>query len=393
MNPFDLAVIALLVVAVVLGYRSGALPQLGGLLGAVGGGALAVAAVGAFDDPIAAIDPATRPFVVLIGLLLAVVLGESMGSAVGRSLGAGLRRSVFSDLDRLAGALLGAAQAVLIAWLAGGLLAVGPMPRLAEWAQTSVIARSIAERLPPPTEIAVELGRVLDASGLPDVFIGFEPLPAPPVDRPDDPQARAIGALAEASTVRVLAATCGLQSSGTGFAVRPGYVVTNAHVVAGASSVQVRDAAGRLHDARAVLFDPAFDIALLHAPRLAAPVLALSSRDPERGAIGAVLGFPGGGALTIVPAAVTDGYPAVGRDIYDRERVERRILEIRAEIDRGDSGGPLVLPDGSVGGVVFAEARTDDEVGYALTPTEVARRIRPALERTAAADTGPCLRR
>ena len=44
----------------------------------------------------------------------------------------------------------------------------------------------------------------------------------------------------------------------------------------------------------------------------------------------------------------------------------RPILELRAEIDQGDSGGPLVLADGTVGGVVFAEARTDEEVGYAL---------------------------
>ena len=60
-------------------------------------------------------------------------------------------------------------------------------------------------------------------------------------------------------------------------------------------------------------------------------------------------------------------YPATGRDIYGQEQVRRQILELRAEIERGDSGGPLVLKDGTVGGVVFAEARTNPDVGYALS--------------------------
>jgi hypothetical protein len=93
-----------------------------------------------------------------------------------------------------------------------------------------------------------------------------------------------------------------------------------------------------------------------------------------------------------VPAAVTGAYPATGRDIYDEDTVRREILELRAQIDRGDSGGPFVLPDGTIGGLVFAEARTDPEVGYALSPTAVATRIEPALGRTRGADTGECLR-
>ena len=64
---------------------------------------------------------------------------------------------------------------------------------------------------------------------------------------------------------------------------------------------------------------------------------------------------------------------------------------MRAEVDRGDSGGPLVLSDGTVGGVVFAEARTDPEVGYALAATEVAVHIQPGMSRTRAVDTGACV--
>jgi hypothetical protein len=51
-----------------------------------------------------------------------------------------------------------------------------------------------------------------------------------------------------------------------------------------------------------------------------------------------------------------------------------------------------VLQNGSVGGVVFAESKADPTVGYALSPQEVWQRISPAIGRTAAVATGPCVR-
>jgi len=89
---------------------------------------------------------------------------------------------------------------------------------------------------------------------------------------------------------------------------------------------------------------------------------------------------------------VTDVYRAEGRDLSGSRPVTRSIVELTAAIDRGDSGGPLVLPDGTVGGLVFAESRSDPSVGYALAPTDVATAISPALGRVAAVSTGGCLR-
>ena len=393
MNPLDLVAIVLVVLAVLLGYRSGALPQVGGLLGALGGGALAVLSLPALAEPLASLPAGIRPFVVLAGLLVAVGIGESIGSAVGRAIARALGTGVLGAADRVAGGLTGGAQALLIVWLAGGLLAIGPIPRLTEAAQTSTAIRTLNAALPPPVEIAAELGTLLDASGLPEVFVGFEPLPQPAVDPPTDATAREIARLAEASTVRVSAATCGFESSGSGVVVADGYVVTNAHVVAGASrrGVRVTGIAGQV-DAVVVLFDDALDVAVLHAPDLRGVPLRFAADDPARGAVGAAIGYPGGGSLTVVPAAVTGAYQATGRDIYDEATVRRQIIELRAMIDRGDSGGPFVLRDGTVGGLIFAEARTDPDVGYALSPTAVAIRVTPALGRTGPVDTGECLR-
>jgi S1-C subfamily serine protease len=393
-NPIDAITLLLIVVALILGWRSGAIPQIAGLIGAIGGGIVAVLALPYLADPLSGIDPSFRPLVALVGLVGAVVLGESLGAGLGRTLADRLGTGLLGTADRTAGAAFGVMQALLIVWLAGSLLVEGPVPRLAETAGRSTAVRTMASILPPPTEIAVGLGSWLGSTGLPDVFVGFEPLPAPPVDRPADARARVIAAAAEASTVKVSASTCGLSSVGTGFVVADGYVVTNAHVVAGAHprGVRVNVRSGEVLDAVPVLFDPRLDVALLHVAGLRAVPLRFAAEDPGRGALGATLGYPGGGPLTILPAAVAGRYPATGHDIYGQDRVRRQILELRAAIDRGDSGGPLVLEDGTVGGVVFAEARTDPEVGYALSATEVATGIAPGIGLTAAADTGACIR-
>ena len=389
-NPIDLVAILLLVGAILGGLRTGALPQLGGIGGAIAGFLVAV-----FVAPSAAalasdLEPLPRALLILGGILALVGIGQAVGSRLGRGLAGGLGTGVLSALDRIAGGLVGAVQVALVVWLAGGLLAVGPIPGLAAVAQSSVAVRVVSGALPPPTEIVGEVASLLDASGLPEVFVGLEPIPLAPVDRPADPVANAIAVLAQASTPRVAALACGVNVSGTGFVVGAGWVVTAAHVVAGASVVRLQAVQGTV-DATVVLFDPRMDLALLHAPSLVAPALQFAAPDPERGTIGVALGYAGGGPLVIIPAAVAGSYPARGLDIYGRERVTRHILELRAAVDRGDSGGPLVLEGGRVGGVVFAESRSDAEVGYALAAGEASAVIVPAIGRTAAVDTGACL--
>ena len=394
MNLVDGLIIALLVFALLAGLASGAFPQLGGLAGAVGGGFLAIVVL----LPVArswleTLDPPVRAVAVLVGIVAIVGLGEALGSGLGSRIRARLiGHSLLGNLDRAAGAVLGLAQGVLVVWLVGGVLAAGPVPQIAAAVQRSAIVRGFADVLPPPTQIVGELGKWLDASGLPDVFVGFEPFPGPNVPPPTDAQATAIAARAVASTLIIRADACGYVLSGTGFVVRPGYVLTNAHVVAGSRSISVGRDGGSLIRVTAVLFDPELDVALLYAPGLTAPALSLATEVPRRGTLAAALGHPGGGSLATIAAAVTSTYQAQGRDIYGTSVVTRQIIELQAGILQGDSGGPLVLQDGTVGGVVFAQAQTNPNVGYALSPVAVADRIQSSLGQKGAVDTGPCTR-
>jgi S1-C subfamily serine protease len=388
-NLLDALALGLIAVAALAGYRSGALPQLGGLAGAALGAAAGLLLLPLARDALATLDPFPRALAVLGGLIVLIGLGEGLGSGLGRLGARSLRPGMLDAIDRTGGAFVGAAQGILVVWLVGGLLVVGPFPTAAAQANRSTVLHALDGALPPPTEVAGEVARVLDASGLPDVFVGLEPLPVTPPALPSDPQAAAIGRLGVASTVKVVSDACSVILSGTGVVVATGYVVTNAHVVAGASATRVL-LAGHAFDALTVLFDPELDVALLRVPGLPAPAMRFATTDPRGGDVGAAIGFPNGGSMQVMAAAVTRRLEAVGRDIYDDHLVTREVLELHAAIKRGDSGGPLVLPDGTIGGLVFAESRSQPDVGYALTPTEVATKVAPALERTTAVSNGAC---
>jgi S1-C subfamily serine protease len=390
-NPVDLIAIALLVLAVILGVRSGALPQLLGLGGAAVGAIGGLAVLPALAPVLDSLPPAIRAILVLGGLFGLIAVGEGLGATVGRQASQALGTGLLGAFDRVMGALVGVAQAVLILWLAGGVIAQGPFPNLSQLAQRSNALRLVDDVLPPPTEVIVQLGRVLDDSGLPNVFIGLEQLPAPAIDLPSNAVAREIGERAAPSVLRVLSDGCQLRTSGTSFVVARGYLVTNAHVVAGATSVLVQTSSGSF-DAVPVLVDLELDLAVLYARGVDVPVLVFSDEEPQRGAVGATVGYPGGGDETVKPATVAATYFATGLDVTGSARVNRRILELRARVAPGDSGGPFVLADGTVGGVVFAESRVDPAVGYALSPEQVIELVDRAVGRTKAVSTGSCIR-
>lgn len=391
MNPFDIVALVLLVLAILAGLRTGALPQLGGILGAVGGILLVLNLAPWILDHTRGVEPIPRALIVLGAVLAAVVIGETLGSAAGRAVARLLGTGVLSGMDRVAGGFVGAAQAILIIWLVSGLVVAGPFPTLAAQARDSTTFHATDQYLPPPAEVVGQIATALGDSGLPDVFVGLEPIPLQAVDRPSTTEAERIAAGAIDGTARISVHACDTSISGTGVVFADDYVVTNAHVVAGASTIRVA-LGNQLLDATAVMFQPQLDIAVLHVKGLDGKVLRFATSDPDRGTTAAAIGFAGGGPLVILPAGVSGSYAATGRDIYDTSQVTREILELRAQIEPGDSGGPLVLENGTVGGLVFAESKTDPDVGYALTPTVVATTVAPAIGRTGAVDLGPCIR-
>lgn len=391
MNPLDVLVLVLLVLGLVSGARAGFLGPVLGLSGAIAGFGLALLLAGVLRETLEQTEQPTRALVALLGVGALVLSGEALGAAMGTQLSHGLRRSLLAPFDAVGGAIVGAAHVVLLVWLLGGMLASGMAPGLGPTARDSVAVTAVTERLPPPLSVAGRLLALLDTTELPPLFGGLEPLPAEPVDLPDDQEAAALAESALASTARIASSGCGLGLSvGSGFFVSSTHAITNAHVVAGSSSTTVT-LGGATHEATVVAYDATADLALLHVPDAAAPALRLAQEVPGRGSTGVALGYPGGGDMTVTSAAVTAAHRISGPDIYGDGTHARSVVELRSQIRQGNSGGPLVVEPGIVGGVIFGGSRLSPEVGYAIGPDEAAQRLGPSIGSTQPVSTGECL--
>ena len=386
-NGLDVALVTLTVASILWGVRTGFTIQVGTYAGILAGILLGV--------PLATETASwsSTPFgQMLLALGTALGCAAALGSLGGWLGASGLRwvrRAHLGGADGVLGGAIAGAGILAVTWLLAGALASVPRADIGPTIQGSAVIRWLDDALPPVPDVAARLGRLTDPLGLPRVFAGLERVPAPPVPGPTDAVIRAAAGAARVSTVKIEGSGCGSLRLGSGFVVGRGMVMTNAHVVAGARDLTVSDTAGN-HSAAVITFDPRLDVAVLRTSGLAGPPLVLDGTDVDRGATGAVLGYPNGGALTIGGAAVGAAYDAIGRDIYGGALVTRSIVELQATVRPGNSGGPLVLADGSVGGVVFGRSVTDGSTGYAIAASTARFELDRTRPGARPVSTGPC---
>jgi S1-C subfamily serine protease len=293
--------------------------------------------------------------------------------------------------DTWGGSAFAVVAVAIVSWFVAFNLVNGPFPGVASEIRESAVVRGLDTVLPQPPAILAEARGLLDRFGFPQVFSGLPPAPSGPVDAPTRAEAERAFKQASASTVRVVGQACDRIQEGSGFVVAPNEILTNAHVVAGVRSPHIQSDSGLDETATTVLFDPRLDVAILRVAEDPGPVLALAGQQEPRGTGGAVVGYPGGGQLTGVPAAVRATIHAVGRDIYGQGTVERDVYQLQAVVRPGNSGGPFILPSGPVAGLVFAASTTDEGIGYAIASGELSADAANAASLTSPVSTGDCL--
>jgi serine protease Do len=161
-------------------------------------------------------------------------------------------------------------------------------------------------------------------------------------------------------------------SFGSGFIISAdGYVLTNHHVVDGASEVIVHLTDRRELKAKVIGSDPTSDVAVLKVEAANLPTLQLSdSRNLKPGqwvlAIGSPFGFDHS-----VTAGVVSG---LGRPSLDSSQRYVPFIQTDVAINRGNSGGPLLNTSGEVVGInsqIFSNSGGYMGVSFAI-PIEVA---------------------
>jgi S1-C subfamily serine protease len=180
------------------------------------------------------------------------------------------------------------------------------------------------------------------------------------------------------AVVNVVADAGESQGEGTGFIVRSdGIVVTNFHVVEGASKLTVLTSAQdpAQYDARVIGGDVEADIAVLKVDATDLPTVPLgTSNDLQLGqpvvAIGYALGLSGGPSVTdgIVSSLTRQITVPDDRctECSNEQRVYTHVIQTDAAINPGNSGGPLVNLAGQVVGINTAGADSAENIGFAI---------------------------
>ncbi|MFN2451037.1 MAG: MarP family serine protease [Candidatus Dormibacteria bacterium] len=394
MDALDIVILVAALVFAASGFRRGLSWvgfSVGGLIVGLLVGALVARPAAAAISRNDAGSQATVATAVLLSVVLVI---QGIGTAIGyqvRSATLRRRNAEIARLDSVLGAVLAVLATFAAVWFLGLTFGQSRSVALDRQIQRSAVLRSLdgfAPELPPRL---AEVGNVIRGARFPNPFASLVPDVGSPAALPasvDTPGVRA----ARDVTVRILARGCGVGQveAGSGWPVAPGYLVTNAHVVAGASRVSVDLPNGEAVPATVVLYDPNVDVAVLHVDRLGLQPLAMVAEDPARGTAGAVIGFPGGASEQTVPAAVNGTETARGYNIYNSETVDRRIAVLHAVVIPGNSGGPVVDLQGKVIGLVFAASTTDQSEGYALTIPQVRGDLTAGTQRTQPVSTQDC---
>jgi uncharacterized membrane protein required for colicin V production len=365
MTRVDWIAIAIAGVAALSGLKRGLIATALSLAGLAAG-----AVLGARVAPHFLHGGSISPYTPLVGLGGAIV-GATLLQAVAAIIGSFARGSLsvippLRSLDSVGGLVAGAALGLCAVWVAGAVLLQLPgQTSLRAEVQHSKVMQRLNEIAPPST--------ILRAFHRVDPFPSIAG-PRPPALAPDR---RALSSAAvrrlRPSVLRITATSCGLGVEGTGWVAKPHLVVTAAHVVAGASGIQV---GGR--PARALVVDRKQDVAVLRVPGLRARPLPIV--DAHSGDSVALLGYPENGPFDARPGRV-----GATADVLVNGSL-REVTALRGLVRHGNSGGPAVNQAGEVEATVFA-ARIGSGAGYGVPAAPV----RAALARARRpVSTGAC---
>ncbi|MGE4299429.1 MAG: trypsin-like peptidase domain-containing protein [Desulfovibrionaceae bacterium] len=171
------------------------------------------------------------------------------------------------------------------------------------------------------------------------------------------------------------------QSLGSGVIIdgEKGLVLTNAHVITGATAIHTRLMDGREFAAELVGADPDFDLAVLRLDKAEAlPQVAMAdSAGLMIGETVIAIGNPYGFTHTVTTGVVS----ALGRTVRTEQGVFTDFIQTDAAINPGNSGGPLLDILGRLVGVNTAIQANAEGIGFAIPINKAKRVVDELLDR------------
>ena len=191
------------------------------------------------------------------------------------------------------------------------------------------------------------------------------------------------------SGTNIFGQTVETASSGSGFIIsQDGYIVTNYHVVKGATAVKVTLYDGATYDATVIGGDSDYDVAVLKIDATGlSPVTLGNSEDVNVGDTVLAIGNPLG-ELTF---SMSQGIVSCCDRAINVDGTPFNMIQVDASINPGNSGGPLVNLYGEVVGIVSAKyssysSTTVEGLGFAIPISDVRSIITDIMENGAVTD-------
>ena len=176
-------------------------------------------------------------------------------------------------------------------------------------------------------------------------------------------------------TVRVRNVSCQGVGIGSGFAIERNVLVTNRHVLAGADEIEVSTWDGRTLEATAAEVGVLGDLGIAHVQGKL-PLVGSYGGAPEKGDAIRVVGYPGGGELTLAPGSVVD--------LVDGSRfgIPGRIMRLTARVVPGQLGRPGARPARARSRASCTRSRSRPASGWRSPSTRSAASSAKAASRT-----------
>ena len=145
-----------------------------------------------------------------------------------------------------------------------------------------------------------------------------------------------------------------------------GHVLTNFHVIQGATDIKIELVDGRSFAAKVIGTDPESDLAVLQVDEKNLPVIALANSDTlQVGDVVLAMGNPYGISNTVTMGIIS----ALARKRVSESNPFEDFIQTDAAINPGNSGGPLVNVDGELVGIntaIFTRTGSTAGIGFSI---------------------------